>query len=124
MRFVWRDFPVITAESPKAAEAGHCADDQGHFWEYHDLLYERAPALAINDLKSYAVELGLASAKFNACLDSGQDKAVVNRGWQDAMARGFRGTPAFLLNEREIIGPPDFVYLESLIDPILRGASS
>jgi protein-disulfide isomerase len=115
---------VITPESPKAAEAGHCADDQGKFWEYHDLLYERAPALAISDLKAYAVELGLDVAKFNACLDSGQNKAVVDRGWQDAVAHRFQGTPSFLLNEREVIGPPDFAYLKSLIDPILRGASS
>ena len=25
VQFVWRDFPVITAQSPKAAEAGQCA---------------------------------------------------------------------------------------------------
>jgi hypothetical protein len=31
VRFVWRDFPVITAQSPKAAEAAQCAYDQGYF---------------------------------------------------------------------------------------------
>ena len=36
VQFVWKDFPVITAQSPKAAEAGQCAFDQGMFWEYHD----------------------------------------------------------------------------------------
>ena len=39
VRFLWRDFPVITPQSPKAAEAGQCAYDQGKFWDYHDLLY-------------------------------------------------------------------------------------
>ena len=36
IRFVWRDFPVITLLSPKAAEAGQCAHEQGKFWEFHD----------------------------------------------------------------------------------------
>ena len=31
LHFVWRDFPVITADSPKAAEAGRCAYDQKKF---------------------------------------------------------------------------------------------
>src|SRR5487761_2685360 len=29
VHFVWRDYPIITAQSPKAAEAGQCALDQG-----------------------------------------------------------------------------------------------
>src|ERR1044071_3836919 len=36
VRFVWADFPVVTLESAKAAEAGRCAEDQGKFWEYQD----------------------------------------------------------------------------------------
>ena len=35
IRFVWRDFPVITLLSPKAAEAGQCAHEQNKFWEFH-----------------------------------------------------------------------------------------
>ncbi|MBI3761255.1 MAG: thioredoxin domain-containing protein, partial [Chloroflexi bacterium] len=72
VRFVWRDFPIITAQSPKAAEAGQCAYDQSKFWEYHDLVYDRAPAIGVSDLKAYAAEIGLEVEKFNQCLDSGQ----------------------------------------------------
>ena len=76
VRFVWRDFPVITADSPMAAEAGFCAHDQGRFWEYHDLLYHNSPALKANNLKQYAAELGLDTQIFNQCLDSGQHTAT------------------------------------------------
>ena len=75
LHFVWRDFPVITAESPKAAEAGRCAYDQGKFWEYHDLLYQKAPALSVADLKAYAGQLGLDTVVFNQCLDFGPAQA-------------------------------------------------
>ena len=119
--FVWRDFPVITAESPKAAEAGRCAYDQKKFWEYHDLLYQRAPALSIADLKAYAAELGLDTSQFNQCLDSGQHKPTVDYDLQAAFQLGFRGTPSFLLNGQPLIGPPTLPYLEQLINQRLAG---
>jgi protein-disulfide isomerase len=120
LRFVWRDFPIITAQSPKAAEAAQCAFDQGKFWQYHDLLYQRAPALSVSDLKSYAAELGLDTNRFNQCLDSGEKAAIVEKSKQDAQQRGFTATPDFLLNGQAIIGPPSFADLETRIDAILK----
>ncbi|MCI0555021.1 MAG: DsbA family protein, partial [Anaerolineae bacterium] len=79
VQFVWKDFPVITAQSPKAAEAGQCAFDQGKFWEFHDYIYENTYALGEDDLKSYASQLGLDTEKFNQCLDSGQNRAKVEQ---------------------------------------------
>ncbi len=119
VRFVWRDFPVITAQSPKAAEAAQCAYDQGYFWEYHDLLFERASSLRAEDLKSYALELGLDTTTFNLCLDSGQHRATVDKDLQDAYQRRFRGTPSFLVNDQPLVGPPSFQVLQNLIEPIL-----
>ena len=119
MRFVWRDFPVITAQSPKAAEAAQCAYDQGKFWEYHDLLFARAPALGVSDLKAYAAELGLDTAQFNQCLESGKHRETVRRDWRDAEAHGFQGTPSFLINNQALIGPPTAKVLEQKINAIL-----
>ena len=63
VRLEWRDFPVITGESPKAAEAGQCAYDQGLFWEYHDRVYEEPGSSYGNidddDLVKYAEDVGL-----------------------------------------------------------------
>ena len=59
IRFVWRDFPVITLLSPKAAEAGQCANEQGKFWEFHDLVFEHEGAIEASDLLAYAGEIGL-----------------------------------------------------------------
>lgn len=122
VQFVWKDFPVITAQSPKAAEAGQCAFDQGKFWEYHDLLYEKAPALSITDLKSYAVQIGLDGNKFDQCLDSGQNRAKVVQSQNEAQREyAFPGTPSFLVNGQKLVGPPTFETLKSIIDPILAG---
>jgi len=120
VRFVWRDLPIITPQSPKAAEAGQCANAQGKFWQYHDLLYARAPALSISELKSYAAELGLDTAAFNQCLDSGQFQAKVAQNQQDAYNHGARATPSFLVNNQLVVGPQPFSTFQSFIDPLLK----
>jgi protein-disulfide isomerase len=122
VQFVWKDFPVITAQSPKAAEAGQCAFDQGKFWEYHDLLFAKAPVLSVSDLKGYAAQVGLDITKFNQCLDSGRNRAKVEQSLNEAQRQyAFPGTPSFLINGRKLVGPPSFETLKSIIDPILAG---
>ena len=119
MRFIWRDFPVITPQSPKAAQAAQCAFIQGKFWPYHDLLYQKTPALSISDLKQYAAGLGLDLFKFNQCLDSGQEKAKVTTSMQAAYNLHFVGTPAFTVNNLPVIGPQSYSYFSSLINKLL-----
>lgn len=50
---------MITLLSPKVAEAGQCAHEQGKFWEFHDLVYELDGAIAADNVKGYAAEIGL-----------------------------------------------------------------
>jgi len=121
VHFVWRDYPIITAQSPQAAQAGQCAFDQGKFWQYHDLLYAKAPALSIDDLKSYASQIGLNTSQFDQCLDLEQDKAKVNQSMAEARGYGFIGTPSFIVNGQKVIGPASFSQFKSMIDPILAG---
>ncbi len=120
VRFIWRDLPIITAESPKAAEAGLCAYDQGQFWAYHDLLYEKAPNLQVKDLKQYAADLGLDTARFDQCLDSGKYTADVAQSTQDGYAHQFKATPAFLVNGKALLGPASFDQFSAVIDAALQ----
>jgi protein-disulfide isomerase len=119
VQFVWKDFAVITAQSHKAAEAGQCAHDQGMFWEYHDVLYENAPAIRVSDLKAYAKQIGLDTGQFNQCLDSGQYKAMVDQDRIEAGRLGLRGTPSFLVNDQRLAGPPMYETLKSILDEAL-----
>ncbi len=122
VQFVWKDFPVITTQSPKAAEAGQCAFDQGRFWEFHDHVYEEGDLLGVDDLKDYAKQVGLDTEKFNQCLDSGQNRAKVEQSLNEALREyAFPGTPSFLVNGKKLIGPPTLEVLKSTIDTILAG---
>lgn len=119
IRFVWRDFPVITLRSPKAAEAGQCAHEQGKFWEFHDSVYEHEGAIEASDLKAYATEIGLNMDQFNDCVTSRRYRDRVNAEQHESFGRGLRGTPAFFVNGQPLIGPQRLSIFEDLIDPIL-----
>jgi protein-disulfide isomerase len=123
VRFVWADFPVITLESPKAAEAGRCAYDQDKFWEYQDYLYNHYQGLQTAYLKYYAGRIGLDQGRFDQCLDSGVKEAEVNLDFQDAMLRSLQGTPTFLINNKVyIVGMASLDKFAAVIDPILAEA--
>src|SRR6185295_5027167 len=55
VRLVFRHFPLeFHAQAPKAAEAAACANEQGKFWEYHDVLFKNQQKLQPEDLKAHA----------------------------------------------------------------------
>ncbi len=119
VRFVWRDFPVTAPSSPRAAEAGFCAHEQGQFWAYHDITFANAPALRLENLKAYAEEIDLDMARFSDCLDTGRYQSAVEAERSAAINLGLRSVPSFTVNERRLIGPPSFDQLASIIDEIL-----
>lgn len=115
VRFVWKDFPLITAQSPQAAEAGHCAAAQGKFWEFHDLVYEQFAGLELEALRGYATRVELDQAAFDQCLAQKTMRAKVQENDQAARRLGLRGTPGFAINGRLLPAPPSFDQLAALI---------
>ena len=103
---VFKDFPLtnIHPNAQKAAEAARCAGEQEKYWEYHDVLFANANALAPDNLKKFAADLKLDTAKFAACLDSGQSAAAVSKDLADGAKAGVSGTPAFVINGRFLSG--------------------
>jgi protein-disulfide isomerase len=105
VKYVFRDLPLsFHKQAFKAAEAAHCAGEQGRFWEMHDLLYANQTALAPEQLSAHAKSLGLDETKFQQCLDSGKFAADINKDIADAGAVGISGTPTFLVG---IVDPGD-----------------
>jgi len=123
IRFVYRDFPLTFHQNAqKAAEAAECADEQGKFWEYHDLLFEKQTEWSsdgVKKFKEYAVQLNLNTKDFNDCLDSGKMISEVNKDFQDGQSYGVTGTPTFFINNELISGAQPFEVFKQKIEEAL-----
>ena len=127
VKFVYRHFAILGKASMAAAQAAECAGEQGKFWEYHDKLFASAASpLAFTNgrLKGYAKELGLKSQDFNQCLDSGKHLKKVEGETATGGFLGARGTPAFFLNGKLLVGAQPFQVFEAAIEKDLKKASS
>ncbi len=110
VRYVFKDFPLSFHRSAqKAAEAAHCAGDQGKYWEYNKMAYANQKDLSVESLKKYAKDVGIDTAKFDTCLDSGAQTARVKKSLEEGSAAGVSGTPAYFINGIMLSGaqPPE-----------------
>ena len=121
VRLVFRHFPLsFHPHAPKAAEAAACAADQGKFWEMHKQLFANQKALSIDELKQHAAAVGLEKGKFDECLDSGKNKALVEADTKACSDVGVTGTPAFFINGKLLSGALPASEFEKVIDAELK----
>ena len=109
LRLEWRDFPYLGQESRRAAVAASAAQEQGKFWEYHDILFENQKgenngAFSDENLVAFAEEAGLDVARFEAALESGEYEEVVAKNFREAQEAGIQGTPSFTINGQPLVG--------------------
>lgn len=127
-RLVYRDFPLDFHPGAKpAAEGTECAREQGKFWELHDAIFEEQEKqgdgtiqFTALDVKKWAAKIGLDTAKFNQCLDSGKYKQEVEKDIADGTAAGVSGTPAVFINGRIVVGAQPFSAFKIIIDEELK----
>ncbi len=105
VKIIFKDFTIIGPDSIAAAQATHCANDQGKFWEFHDELYnnwggENNGWASNENLVKFASNIGLDLGEFNQCMSDGKYEHLVAASSADARNLGITGTPAFF-----VIGP-------------------
>ena len=127
VNLIYKQFPLtnIHPYAQNSAEASLCADDQGKFWEYHDLLFANQQALDETNLKLYASQIGLDSATFNSCLDGDEKASEVEKEIQQGIKAGGQGTPYFVIINNQnkktqaVSGAVPFAEFESAINSLL-----
>ena len=122
VRVVYRQFPLSTIhpDAQKAAEASLCANEQQHFWEYHDSLFGNQKELSVFALKGRAAELKLNTTAFNECLDSGRTGDAIRKDIADGYRAGVTGTPAVYINGRPYRSESTTEALAKVIDDELQ----
>jgi len=118
VKLAFMDFPLreIHPRAQAAAEAARCAGDQGKFWEYHDLLYADQTKLDPASLVAGAHTLKLDQASFQACLDGGTFKAMIDADLAAGQKVGVAGTPGFFINGVFLSGSQPQAEFEKVID--------
>lgn len=126
IKFIYRDFPLTSIHSlaQKYAEAGECADEQGKFWPMHDKIFDEQNSrgqgtitdFSVEDIKRWALEIGLEGVKFDECLDSGKYTEEVSKDFRDGQNAGVQGTPATFVNGRLISGAVPISVFEQAIE--------
>lgn len=131
VKYVFRDFPLeFHKQAPKAAEAAQCAGDQGKYREMHDKIFDNQSTIQVDDLKKYAVEIGLSADSFNSCLDSGKYTGEVNKDTDDGRKVSVSGTPTFFIGKapqngkeftgQRIVGARAYSSFKQIIDTLLQ----
>ena len=102
-KLIFVDLPFLGRDSPKAAQASYCAEDQGQYWEYHTMLYtfqDGHPDSGWADrdrLNSFAFSLDMNIDEFNDCMDSSKYKNRVKANYDEAVKNGVQSTPTFII---------------------------
>lgn len=103
LRVVFVDFPINRSGiSRLVAKGAVCAGQQGKFWEYHDLAFERQQSLSANSPSSLAGALELDKAAFDQCYGSQQAEGPIARAEAEARRLGVSSTPTIYVNGRKL----------------------
>lgn len=118
VRFVFKNYPLrsIHPDADAAAQAAECAQEQGMFWEYHDLLFGGALGLGREAYAGYADQLGLDTDALLACLDEGRYAESVERDYALGQQLGVSSTPTFFINGIAMVGAYPINAFQTVID--------
>ncbi len=124
-KLVFHNFAFIGQESIWAAEAASCAEDQGKFWDYANLVFasqagENKGAFSKDNLKVFASKLGLDMTAFNSCLDRDKYASRIQQERDEATAKGLDSTPTFFINGQKLTGNVPADQWSKLIDSLSK----
>jgi protein-disulfide isomerase len=126
-KFVYYDFPLTNMHPHAflAARAGHCAEDQGKFWEFHDVLYRQQDNWStqpspVGTFENYAGDLGLDAGAFSTCVRGDKHADVVTANIELATQMQAPGTPTIVVGKGQSVP----LRVESTIEGIRRAVTS
>ncbi|HTR49269.1 MAG TPA: sigma-70 family RNA polymerase sigma factor [Kofleriaceae bacterium] len=118
LRIVVKQF-VVHPAARLSAEACYAAYAQGKFWEMHDIIFAHQDALDRDALIDYAHQIGLDVDAFTHALDTHAFAKQVDEDISSGKDVGVQGTPAFLINGRELPGAQPIEAFRKLVDQAL-----
>lgn len=103
VRVVFRELPVLSAESRVAAEYSLAAAEQGKFATFHDTLFA-AGQLSQASIDAAIDRAGLDRARAKAFIATPAAEQEISRNLQTAGQLGVTGTPSWVVGDRVLSG--------------------
>ena len=127
---IFKDYNIIGEDSVIASQGAHCANDQGLFWEYHDILYsnwtgENNGWASPENLAIFAQQIDLNMNKWSECMKKGSHSQIILKSNDDARTLELTGTPAFFIINSEgkvskLFGAQPFEVFKKIFDSQLE----
>lgn len=119
VRIVYRELPILSADSRTAAQWALAAAEQGKYLPFHEALFASGrPNQAAIAAAAQAAGLDLVRARRVAA--SAQVAAELGRNLQTAGALGMTGTPAWVIGDRILSGAVGAAALKDAVDAARR----
>lgn len=107
--FVFKHYPMDPGCNPgvrnrrhrracNAAIAAVCAKEQGKFWAFHDLAFKNQHQLKVDDLLTYAKEVGMDLQLFRQCATDDRTLERLRADGQSGKDLQLHGTPRIFVN--------------------------
>lgn len=124
IKFAFMHFPLqsIHVYALEASMAAECAADQGKFWEFFDVAYEKQQDMNSAALRDWATELKLDTALFDRCVKSRIKKETVLADYAQGEKIGVNSTPTYFVNGVRV-SSNTIEALTAAIDAALQNAS-
>jgi protein-disulfide isomerase len=126
VRLTYYDFPLGGNAQHRhgfvAARAARCAEEQGRFWEYHDVLFGRqgewsfARSAPTDQLAQYATYVGLDQGSFDECLNSDRHAELVTANKLLGDQLGVGATPTIFIGQRAFPQWSDYEAMKQAIE--------
>lgn len=128
VRFESRDLPLpFHPWAMMAAEASHCAGEQGKYWQMRDWLMRHSEGLSPDVIEQGARSLPVDMTEYQICMESRKYYTSVKADAESAMDAQVVATPAFIVGKnnpegtegKRKLGVGSVAELEALIDEAL-----
>ena len=124
VKFVFKQFPLpMHSNALPAARAALAAGKQGKFWEMHDKLFANQRALTPENIKQFAQDVGLDTAKFEQDIASPEVEQQITEERQQGARALVGGTPSLFINGKKVTNR-SFDGLKQMIDQALQEKKS
>lgn len=119
-RLVYKYFPGH-GTGEQAMKMLFCANEQGKFWELHDLISKnQADVESVTKINSYAKSVGVDTAKLASCVASKKYDAKIQSDVAAGQGANIDGTPAFFVNDTYISGAISYLTMRDAINAEIK----